>query len=100
MPPWRRKGWCCARRPVRPGERRSCRRTPRCRTRLVRNSASFFPRNVLAGALDGLYVPDVLDVAGFCAGGPREPGVENLFELGLRGGAEAQREHVGVVPAA
>ncbi len=55
-----------------------------------------------AGATDAhdlAQMGDVLRVGRIRARPAAEPGVEDLFELGLRGRAEAEREHVGVVPA-
>src|SRR3954468_14067624 len=49
--------------------------------------------------LDLGEVGDVVGVAGVGAGIGLEPGVEDLLELGARGRAQAEREHVGVVPA-
>src|SRR3954471_16850384 len=49
--------------------------------------------------LDLGEVGDVVGVAGVGAGIGLEPGVEDLLQLGARGRAQAEREHVGVVPA-
>ena len=52
-----------------------------------------------AHALDLGQVGDVRRVVGLGAGRGGEPGVEDLAELRLRGRAQAEREHVRVVPA-
>ena len=49
--------------------------------------------------LDRFQVLDVGAVGGVVARLGLEPGVEDLGQLGLRGGAQAEREGVGVVPA-
>src|SRR5690348_12760627 len=49
-------------------------------------------------AFDVGQMRDVVDIVRVGARGTGEPRVEDLLELGHRGGAQAQRQHVGVVP--